>query len=358
MKRLATAERNPRSVVVPRQWPVAAAGGGTVDHVRALARAGELAARAAAANDDERRHLTAAVYQVAWPVVFEQLTRRLEIQRGHPACASSLRTMAADCLDRFEDDVEAVVFYVLKNATVEIVDLEAWTCSRLTPATVDAHRRRRGARGALQRPRLPRWLAEALGHDRWLCELSMEILVWVGVTTTAGSCLWPVDSWAQRRAATTGDWRGSDQATVTEEVEYVLRIMRRRPAWYASYVESPLGRKQPSVHSAPPGDGDRGVEPAPLALVERHEVDDARLQDLAASAVEAIGARIAGGEPVAAVVVDVLTLAFGADAGSLDLAPDRAGGEADTALALLGDPLVVERVAAAMLSIVGEDGVR
>jgi hypothetical protein len=327
-----------------------------VEHVRALARAGDLAACAAAATDDERRHLTAAVYQVIWPVVFEQLTRRLEIQRGHPACASSLRNMAADCLDKFEDDVEAVVFYVLKYATTAISDLEAWTCSRLTPATVDAHRRRRGARGALQRPRLPRWLADALAHDRWLTELATEILIWVGVTATAGAHLWPLDSWTLRRAVATGDWRGTDQAIVAEEVECVLRVMRQRPEWYASYVESPLGRKQPAVHSAPPGDGGRGVEPAPLALVERHEVEDARLRDLAACAVEAIGARIAGGEPASAVVVDVLTVAFGgSDDLDLDLVPDAAGGDADTALALLGDPQVVERVAAAVLSIVEED---
>lgn len=353
MKRLATADRTPQPVVVPRQWPAGSAGGGAVEHVRALARAGELAATAAAATDDDRRHLTAAVYQLAWPVVFEQLTRRIEIQRGHPACASSLRQMAADCLDKFEDDVEAVVFYVLKYATVAISDLEAWTCSRLTPATVDAHRRRRGARGALQRPRLPRWLADALGHDRWLTELATEILIWVGVTATAGTCLWPLDSWTPRRAVTTGDWRGTDQATVAEEVEYVLRVMRQRPDWYASYVECPLGHKQPAVHSAPPGDSGRGVEPAPLALVERHEVEDARLRDLAASAVEAIGARIAGGEPAPAVVVDVLTVAFGGN-DDLDLL-NAAGADADTALALLGDPQVVERVAAAVLSIVEED---
>jgi hypothetical protein len=353
MKRPATADRYPRSVVVPRQWPAGSAGGGAVEHVRTLARAGELATCAATATDDERRHLTAAVYQLTWPVVFEQLTRRIEIQRGHPACASSLRQMTADCLDKFEDDVEAVVFYVLKYATMAISDLEAWTCSRLTPATVDAHRRRRGARGALQRPRLPRWLADALGHDRWLTELATEILVWVGVTTTAGTCLWPLDSWTLRRAVTTGDWRGTDQATVAEEVEYVLRVMRQRPAWYASYVECPLGHKQPAVHSAPPGDGDRGVEPTPLALVERHEVEDARLRDLAASAVEAIGARIAGGEPAPAVVVDVLTVAFG---GSDDLDLLNTGGaDADTALALLGDPQVVERVAAAVRSIIEED---
>jgi hypothetical protein len=353
MKRLATADRTPRSVVVPRQWPAGSAGGGVVEHVRALARAGELAATAAAATDDDRCHLTAAVYQLTWPVVFEQLTRRIEIQRGHPACASSLRQMAADCLDRFEDDVEAVVFYVLKYATVAIADLEAWTCSRLTPATVDAHRRRRGARGALQRPRLPRWLADALGHDRWLAELATEILIWVGVTATAGTCLWPLDSWTSRRAVTTGDWHGTDQATVAEEVEYVLRVMRQRPEWYASYVECPLGRKQPAVHSAPPGDSGRGVEPAPLALVERHEVEDARLRDLAASAVEAIGARIAGGEPAPTVVVDVLTVAFGGS-DDLDLL-NAAGVDADTALTLLGDPRVVERVAAAVLSIVEED---
>ena len=71
--------------------------------VRESARRGELARWAADATEDERRRLTGAVYEIALPLVFNGLTRRLEQQRGHAACAASLRGMTDDCFDRFED---------------------------------------------------------------------------------------------------------------------------------------------------------------------------------------------------------------------------------------------------------------
>lgn len=323
--------------------------------VRDAARRGELARWAAGASEPERRELTGAVYEIAWPLVFTGLTRRLEMQRGHSACVASFRHMTDDCFDRFQDDLEAVVVDVLQRASVPVENLDAWIRSRLNAATVDAHRRRRGERGALQRPRLPGWLRTALGNDRWLTVLATEMLVWVGVPASAGTGLWPLDSWAQRRAALTQDWRGSDALTVAREVEEVQRAMRRRPDWHESYVEGPLGRKNPPLVPAPRADTDRTAEPAPLSLVGRDEVDDARLRALAAIAVEAIEAGIARGGTPATVVEDVLTVTFGADTGAhdLDRVPSAAVTDDERAAALVRDPAVVDRVVLAVLGIVG-----
>jgi hypothetical protein len=326
--------------------------------VHDLARRGELARCAAAATGSDRRHITAAVYEVAWPLVFSRLTRRLELRRGHVACAVSFQNLAADCFDRFQDDLEAVVGDVLRQANKPIDNLEAWICSRLTAATVDAHRRRRGERGALQRPRLPGWLNDALAHDRWLTILAVEMLVWVGVATTAGGGPWPLDSWTHRRAVVTGDWRGSDTAVVEGEVELIRSVMRRRPQWYASYVEGPLGRKQAPVLPAQRGGSDRVLDPAPLPLVERYEVDDARLRALATVAVDAIEARIARGEAADSVVVSVLTEAFGGGTGRYDLdrVPERTLPDDERVLTLMTDPVVVDRVVATVLDIIAIDG--
>src|SRR5688500_15227905 len=68
--------------------------------VRESARRGELARWAADATESERRRLTGAVYEIALPLVFNGLTRRLEQQRGHAGCAASLRGMTDDCFDR------------------------------------------------------------------------------------------------------------------------------------------------------------------------------------------------------------------------------------------------------------------
>jgi hypothetical protein len=323
--------------------------------VRDAARRGELARWAAGASENERRKLTGAVYEIAWPLVFTGLTRRLEMQRGHRRCAASLHGLTDECFDRFQDDLEAVVVDVLQRATIPVDSLDAWIRSRLNAATVDAHRRRRGERGALQRPRLPGWLRTALGDDRWLTMLAVEMLVWVGVPASAGTGLWPLDSWAQRRAVLTQDWRGSDASTVAREVEEVQRAMRRRPGWYESYVEGPLGRKNPPVVPAPRPDPDRTAELAPLPLVERHEVDDARLRALAAIAVEAIEAGIAQGGAPTTVVEDVLKVTFGSDTGAqeLDLMPSAPTTDDERAAALVNDPVVVDRVVSAVLSIIG-----
>jgi hypothetical protein len=322
--------------------------------VREAARRGELARWAAEATGPDRRRLAGALFEIALPLVFTGLTRRLEIQRGHAGCAASLRGMSDDCLDRFQDDLEAVVTDVLLRATIPIESLDAWIRSRINAATVDAHRRRRGERGALQRPRLPGWLRDALGNDRWLTTLAVEMLVWVGVPASAGTGVWPLDSWSHRRALLTQDWRGSDASTVAREVEEVQRAMRRRPDWHQSYVEVPLGRKNPPVVPAPRGDSDL-TEATPLPLVDRHEVDDARLRALASVAVEAIEAGIASGGAPTTVVKKVLKVTFGGGTGARDLdrPPFAAVADDERAAALVADPVVVDRVVAAVMVIMG-----
>lgn len=320
--------------------------------VRDLARRGLLAQRMAAASAAERVRLTGGAYDVVWRVVFRRLTRRVELGRGHYVCATSVGRLEPECLDRFEDDVEAVLDDLLRNAKIPIHNLEGWIGTRLTPATVDAHRRRRGERGALQRPRLPEWLAAALGRDPWLTALAVEVLVWAGVPTTAGLGLWPLDAWADRRATVTNSPRVTD-AEVANDIEVVLTAMRRNLTWYANFVERPLGRKQAPVLPAPRCDPD-GAEPAHLALTHRHEVDDARLADLAAHAIAAIEARIRRGvEPRAAVAAVVATV-FGTGTGAddMDLTPAAGPSADERAATLVADPATIDRIMAALLDIV------
>ncbi|MEV0895637.1 hypothetical protein [Actinoplanes sp. NPDC049802] len=324
----------------------------TLRRLRELAAAGTLAA---AASDDglERTALAGAAYELVWPIVFARVTRRFERQRGHAVCASGLTRLADECLDRFHDDVEAVVDDLLTHARRPIRHLEAWVTARLGAATVNAHRRRRGERGALQRPRLPGWLADGLGRDRWLMALATDMLVWVGVSGTAGDRLWPVESWAQSRGAHTGDWQGSDPATVQREIDTVLAAMRVRPAWFQSFVERPLGAKRPPVvtiavdpYGEPvlplvPGDPDARVE--------------SELHDLAGDAVRVMAARLGRGEKPETVVGEVLHTVFGgAFTGTLDQMPHSVADPLGGIIGALTDRSRVDRVVAEILAIVGE----
>jgi hypothetical protein len=320
------------------------------DEVRTLARRGVLAATVAKAAPADRAWLTGGTYDIAWPVVFNGLTQGLERRRGHLSCATSIRHLADDCLDRFEDDVEAVVHDVVRSARKPIINLEAWIASRLNAATVDGHRRRRGDLGALQRPRPPRWLAAALGDDPWLVHLAVQMLVWVGQTATAGTELWPLESWTAERAERTGDW-AAGRAVVRRDIERVLAVMRRRPDWYAAYVERPLGRKEAPV-SRGTAVAVAGDEPM-LALVDPADLDDAHMRALAYEAVVAIRRRIARGVPAERAVTDVIHVVFGDDG---DLALDRAphaGGE--RVVRLLRDAEERARIVAAVLTIIKDD---
>ncbi len=316
--------------------------------LRELAGDGVLAATAATALPAHRHALSGAAFAVAWPVVFTRITRGLERARGHAACASSVFRMAQECLDHFYDDVEATVHDVLAHANTPIANLEAWIASRLVAATVNGHRRRRGERGALQRPRLPHWLTTALDGDSWLCELAIQVLLWVGVATTAGSQLYPLDTWALRRITVTGDLTACDAAAVSRDLETVLAAMRSRPTWYANYIERPLGRKQAPVAAA-----DSAAEVSPLLLTNPDDQEDARLARMAADALHAIEQRLdESGDPAEA-VTEALRSVFLADraTGDLDRLP-HAAVDYDRRVALvLGDPAQIDAVVAVVLHI-------
>jgi hypothetical protein len=325
------------------------------ENVRDLAREGRLVQYAATASAEERRSLRAAVYEIAMPVVFQNRTRRLELERGHRACASSPNRLEPACYDRFTDAVEAVVDYVLERADARIENLEGWVTSRIGPATIDRHRKRRGERGAMQRPRLPKWLVVRLGEDDDLAAVAVDILGWAGVEATAGADLWPYGAWAAQRAQRGGS---GDEAGVRRDVEIVLRAMRTRPAWYERYVERPLGRKQSPLLPARQSEPGEAPELPGLELVPRHEREDAGLLRLATMAVDQIEARLRRGEPVQAAVAEVLRRLFGEDvdaAADMDQRPGTEAAGAERTRRMLADPEQLERIADAVIAALGLD---
>jgi hypothetical protein len=293
--------------------------------------------------------LRGAAYTLVWPLVWHRHTRRIEAGRGHRQCAAALDQMADQCLDRFEDDVEAVVDYLFTNGRRPIHNLEGWITSRMAMATVDGHRKRRGARGALQRIRVPGWLIDRLDADPWLVSLAASIIEWVGVPVTAGTELWPLDVWTDRRAAMVGP---SDTRTgaVAADVEHVLDVMRRtRPAWYEAHIEGPLGRKQPPA-CAP-------VQPeTPDTARARAERADDNLIALAAAATDAISAALAEGDDPAVAVPRVLGALFlgpRSAAAALDVPPgDGPGDGTDRLAAILTDEAALARLVQQVLSVV------
>ncbi|KWV33349.1 hypothetical protein [Micromonospora rifamycinica] len=324
------------------------------DTVRELARQGLLARHFREASVEEGRWLRAGAVEIVWPLVYLRVTRPVEHRRGHHHCAGGLHRLEPDCLDRFHDDVEAVVDDLLVRADRPITNLEGWLTVQLPRATVDGHRRRRGRRGAAQRPRVPNWLADALERDTWLVELAKSVLDWVGVEATVSGGLWPLTAWTERRIVVTGD-HTVGEAVVAAEVELVLTAMRRRTPWYERNVERPLGHKQAPVHS-PVGDPSGGyAEPEPLALVPRHEVDDTLLLALADRAITLMERRVAAGEEIHKVVADVLGVVFGTLPASSDL--DREPGhdpvDAEQVAALVGDPARLARIVATVVELLG-----
>jgi hypothetical protein len=323
-----------------------------VANLRTLASQGRLAEVSQSAPAHERRQLTGAAFALAWPIVFHRITRVHERRRGHHVCATGVDRLVDGCLDRFYDDVEAVVDDLLTHSTMRIANAEGWITSRLRAVTVDAHRRRRGARGALQRPRLPRWLVERLAGDGWLESLALEILVWVGVPTSAGAQLWPLDSWAERRATATGDQDGSDTRTVQREVEQVLAAMRCRPQWFIDHVERPLGMKTPPLVPIPV-DSQPITEPV-LVSTEPDEVTDSRLDELASLALAAIERQLSADPQDEAAVGRIITTVFGRieTSGVFAQLPDQLGGR--SVRALLDDPGELHRIVEVVREIVAE----
>lgn len=285
----------------------------------------------------------AALYGVVSSVVYESLTRDVERKRGHHRCAVSINHLEPDCHDRHQDDVAAVRADLLRHGTEPIKNLRGWLVSRVRPVTIDAHRRRRGEIGALQRPRLPRWLAGRLGDDVWLAELAVEIMVWVGVPVAPRDGVWPLHAWADRRAALIGRPGPAEDETAID-VERVLVAMRTNPTWYAKYIERPLGHKQAPVTATPQGD-ERG--PRLLSLVQPHEITDARLAELASEAITAIEARALRGDDLRTAITEVVGVLFGDDP-SLD---------ADVARSLT-NPAAVDRIATTLMNIIDAEAVR
>jgi hypothetical protein len=323
--------------------------------LRELAASGRLATIELAAEDPVR----AAAYAIAWPLVWQRHTRRLEIGKGHAACAASLRGMAAPCLDRFHDDVEAVVEYLFARGGKRIHNLEGWITSRIGMATVDGYRKRRGRMGALQRVRVPNWLATALGHDRELVDLAASIIEWVGVPATAGIDLWPLQAWADRRAAATGDATVVRVERIAADIERVLTAMKGvRPDWYATYIERPMGHKQVPALAVPAPDQDMAE-----AARARAQREDAERIQLAAAATDAISAALTIGEDPADAVPRVLRAVFLAGpAGApvidaIDVEPGRDPAEGSARLAtVLEDEAALAGLVDRVLGVVRATG--
>ncbi len=324
------------------------------DEVRRLAREGVLAEEIRTAGADRRRHLRAGAGTIAGPLLFLRLTRPLELRRGHLRCASGLRGLAADCLDDYHDDLEAVIDHLFARAVAPIANLEGWLTRRLRPATVDGYRKRRGERGALQRPRIPRWLADELGHDGWRRELAAAILEWSGNDATAGSSWWPLASWAERRAAHTGD-HTTTESMVAQDVEIVLKAMRERPAWYEKYVERPIGHKRAPVWMPARGADGTYADPEPV-VVAPHERTDAVLNELAARALQLVAVRIGRGQEAGEAVVEVLRVVFGEVPSSdgLDRTPDAGETGPDQVISLIDEPGRLHRIVAAVVALLAD----
>ncbi|GID32017.1 hypothetical protein [Paractinoplanes brasiliensis] len=315
------------------------------DEVRLLAREGRLAEEFRTAGPARRRRLWSGAAEIAAPLLFLRLTRPLERRRGHYRCAAGLHGLAAECLDAYHDDLEALVDHLLTRAGSPVRNLEGWLTKRLHPATVDGNRKRRGRRGAAQRPRAPKWLADELAHDSRRVGLAVAILDWAGSEATAGFSLWPLAAWADRLGTTS-------EAVAAREVETVLTAMRRRPRWYSKNVERPMEHKQPPVWIPARGAANTHAEPDPV-VVAAHEHADAQLRELAARAVEILNDRLAEGSDPAVLVPAVLRAVFGSTPPSdgLDRTPDADETGAEQVLTLLGDPARLDRVVAAVTAL-------
>jgi hypothetical protein len=293
----------------------------------------------------------AALYAIVAGAVYTQ-TQPRERARGHIRCATAPERLEPECHDRYQDNVEVMLADLRKHGDTPILNPEGWLIARFNAVTVDANRRRRGERGALQRPRLPRWLDRRLGTE-WRRRLALEIMTWVGVPNSAGLSLWPLSAWADLRERITGE-TGPGESAVAAEVEIVLAAMRTNRRWYDLYIERPLGRKHAPVLPVQRN----GREAEPLVPVRRDERADGRLRDLADLAVDAIARRLAAGEDRAEAVRAVLGIAFGGGTGADGLGEvPGAGADHDERLAaLIADPATVQRVVEAIVDIIRPRG--
>ena len=287
--------------------------------------------------------LRAELYALIASLVYERLTRPAALYRGHHMCASGITRMEPECHDRHQDDVEAVFQDVLEHADRRIENLEGWIVTRLKPATIDAHRRRRGERGAVQRPRLPNWLYAGLDGDRWLTGLAIGILEWVGVPATVSEGGWPLGAWAAERAQLRNDPHPNEGA-VAADIKIVLKAMQARPRWFEDYVERPLGRKQAPL--VPDPDAGR-----PLVIPQD---GDAALLSHAENIVRTIKERIERGDDARKTVVEVLEAAFIDSVANATLmnGPDADRRASRVATLLAGEEDAVQRLVEGVVDIV------
>jgi hypothetical protein len=177
---------------------------------------------------------------------------------------------------------------------------------------------------------------------------------------TAGTQLWPLGAWAEDRAALIGpvaDEHPTEEAVVTD-LAVVLRTMQEwDAAWYAGYVERPLGRKWAPVVAQALQDPNRpgSSETVHLELVPRHERYDAWLAEAAAACLATIRAGIAVGEEPHRVVVEALTASFlsvSSLCAECDRAPLADGDTGAVVATVLADPAALNRVVETALGIV------
>lgn len=289
-----------------------------------------------------------AVYLIISRVVFQRITRPLELRRGHGLCAGGAGRLEAACHDRHQDDVEALYLDLLGDADKRIANLPAWLSSRAEPASIDEYRRRRSERGALQRPRMTVWLAQALGEDPWLQRLALNILDWVGVDATAGYDVWPLRAWVEQRAAMV-EGPALSEAEMDAEVQHVLDTMRtKRSNWYAAHVEHPLGHKQAPLAPFRRTDTEGFREAEHVRHTTPDDQVEALLRELASTALDLVEALIAQGRPLREAVASALTEAFG----TAETEPDERAGQ------LIAEPEVFNRIVSTVekiLSVVRQD---
>jgi hypothetical protein len=294
-----------------------------------------------------------ALYRLVAKLVFEYVTRPVERGRDHSRCAASADKLLPECHDAYQDDVEAVYEYVLRNSARSFENLAGWINTRLKHVTIDAYRKRRGECGALQKPRLTAWLRAELGDDPWLRRLALNILEWVGVTATVPGGMWPTGAWAQQRALVTGE-PSCTESQIAADIELVLRAMRTRPSWFEKYVERPMGRKQAPLLQMRRDVLGRPDDVEYLTWVAVDETAEALLTQLAWAAVEVIERRLGRGDDMRETVVEVIGEVFGATTGveEMDRSPGAGNDAQERIASLILEPDVLDRVIAAVREII------
>jgi hypothetical protein len=261
------------------------------------------------------------------------------------------------CVDRTNENAIALLERFFR-ARQEIQVLEAWATAALLNAIVDHYRRQRGERGALQRARVPKWLATAFGHDPKRVLLAELIIDWVGVPTTGGlSSLWPYGEWADRCAPLAGGRHAYGERDVRRDVEHVLAVMRRqRPAWFAAHILEPLTYQEvPVVHEP----GGTEYEQFRRAREASSAKDEQYLDDSATNLIAALQAEARrGGGLSAAVVRHLIAAEFGRRPAGSDVGrlPGDEPADLDDAVhsALTDDR--IDALVAEVLAILAETG--